>query len=397
MTSPRDLVTRSYTPVARLQLHRLSERVRFHCAECGQDRTEGLIATIGGDWAKTVCNSCYESLVRERKARRAKKRELAQAKQRRRKSKPTGQVETRPKPSDEWEQQLRRQFPGVDRLLAFFRDAGIRVEVRRGGLLRVDDQQTQPLPRITLPSDWDNVIDEIAVKYTSGRFINAVTRNTRTTLGTGIRPVLLPKEKGIAITRHGLRLMTIHATRAHIPQRGLVHGNFLMPGPHWQQVADVLHSAEAERVARRRREQEAKAAMEPAAGARLDEVWSGRTHRGGSRTPPPQEAPRPRSRTTGSPNRRVTPQKEFRPFILQILREASGVQQTYKVLDEIERRMAHIFVKGDYAKVSDGEVRWTNAARWERKAMVDDGLIKATRDTDRRGVWQLTRRGMEGR
>jgi len=92
----------------------------------------------------------------------------------------------------------------------------------------------------------------------------------------------------------------------------------------------------------------------------------------------------------------VTPQKEFRPCILQILREAGGVQQTYKVLDEIERRMEHIFVKGDYAKVSDGEVRWTNAARWERKAMVDDGLIKATRDTDRRGVWQLTRRGMEG-
>ncbi len=132
-------------------------------------------------------------------------------------------------------------------------------------------------------------------------------------------------------------------------------------------------------------------------GKSLDEVRSRRARGGGSGTPPPPEPPRPPSRATGSPDRRVTPQKEFRPFILQILREAGGVQQMNKILDEVERRMKHMFVKGDYATVTDGEVRWRNAARWERKAMVDDGLIKATKDTDRAGVWELTRSGMEGR
>jgi hypothetical protein len=65
-----------------------------------------------------------------------------------------------------------------------------------------------------------------------------------------------------------------------------------------------------------------------------------------------------------------------------------------KVLDEVERRMEHRLVKGDYALVTGGEVRWRNAARWERKAMVDDGLIKKA--SDRTGVWELTRQGMAG-
>lgn len=129
-------------------------------------------------------------------------------------------------------------------------------------------------------------------------------------------------------------------------------------------------------------------------GKSLDEVWSGHARGGAGETPPPLETSGPPSRVTGSPDRRVTPQKEFRPFILQILREAGGVQQMNKILDEVERRMEHMYVKGDYATVDGGEVRWRNAARWERKAMVDDGLIKPS---ERAGVWELTRRGMEGR
>ncbi|MEE3922082.1 hypothetical protein V2I01_38760 [Micromonospora sp. BRA006-A] len=60
-----------------------------------------------------------------------------------------------------------------------------------------------------------------------------------------------------------------------------------------------------------------------------------------------------------------------------------------KVLAELERRMEHVFLDGDYGVVDGDEVRWRNAARWERKAMVDDGLIKRTAH---RGVWELTRK-----
>ena len=44
--------------------------------------------------------------------------------------------------------------------------------------------------------------------------------------------------------RGDVRLAIIHATRAQVPHRDVIHANFLKPGPHWQQVADVLHRAE---------------------------------------------------------------------------------------------------------------------------------------------------------
>jgi hypothetical protein len=64
-----------------------------------------------------------------------------------------------------------------------------------------------------------------------------------------------------------VRLATIHATRAYIPHREVIHANFLKPGAHWQQIADALHSAEAELMAEWKHKQEATAAAEAAAAA----------------------------------------------------------------------------------------------------------------------------------
>ncbi|MGW4682368.1 restriction system modified-DNA reader domain-containing protein [Micromonospora taraxaci] len=86
-----------------------------------------------------------------------------------------------------------------------------------------------------------------------------------------------------------------------------------------------------------------------------------------------------------------TPQKAFRAYILAILQEAGGRQEADKLLAELERRMEHAFLEGDYRILDGGEVRWRNAARWERKDMFEDGLIKRT---EHRGVWELTAKGM---
>ena len=43
----------------------------------------------------------------------------------------------------------------------------------------------------------------------------------------------------------------------------------------------------------------------------------------------------------------------------------------------------------DRQKAPTGEVRWHTAARAERKAMIDEGLIVPAQP----GVWQLTERG----
>lgn len=83
----------------------------------------------------------------------------------------------------------------------------------------------------------------------------------------------------------------------------------------------------------------------------------------------------------------MTPQKDFRPVIRDVLLEAGGGQAMNEVLSQVEARMGPRFLPGDRAAVSTGEVRWRNAARWERMQMAKEGLIK--RGT-RSGWWELT-------
>ncbi|MEV1143474.1 winged helix-turn-helix domain-containing protein [Micromonospora sp. NPDC049799] len=128
-------------------------------------------------------------------------------------------------------------------------------------------------------------------------------------------------------------------------------------------------------------------------GKSLSDIWeehdqpatatTGAESNGPSSKAPPQ---RPVGRMRG-----LTPQKAFRGYILVILQEAGGRQEADKLLAELERRMEHTFLEGDYRILDGREVRWRNAARWERKDMVDDGLIKRS---ENRGVWELTSEGM---
>ena len=85
--------------------------------------------------------------------------------------------------------------------------------------------------------------------------------------GERLRLSLRPRENGFVIVRDDVRLAIIHPTRAQIPHHEVVRANFLIPGPHWQQVADVIHGAEPELRAERKGEQEAKAPAEAAAAA----------------------------------------------------------------------------------------------------------------------------------
>jgi hypothetical protein len=125
----------------------------------------------------------------------------------------------------------------------------------------------------------------------------------------------------------------------------------------------------------------------------LSDIWAEHDQPGASTSGPASDEPSsevPAQRSVGR-KRGHTPQKAFRPYILAILQEAGGRQEVNKVLAELERRMEHVFLEGDYGVVDGDELRWRNAARWERKAMIDDGLIKRT---GHRGVWELTRKGM---
>lgn len=244
MIQPPAVVVRTLKPVGGLELHRLSKRFSFQCVRCRRHKTNSLVATIGSDWAQTVCVHCYNTVVRVQREQTEKAEKAALA------------------------EKLKSRLPGIDSLLTFFRASGVDAELARDGSLRINGSQTKPLAWI-LPSpntiDWNNVIDEMTLKYVSDKFVEAVKDNAR--LGDGLRAFLRQPDKGFAIMRDDVRLAVIHPTRAQVLHREVIYANFLTAGPHWEQVADVLHDAEPELVAEWKHEQQAKTAATAIAAA----------------------------------------------------------------------------------------------------------------------------------
>jgi hypothetical protein len=57
-------VVQTFEAAGSLQLHSLSEPVRFYCVACTKHKRADLAATTNGDWKRAVCNSCYRALVK---------------------------------------------------------------------------------------------------------------------------------------------------------------------------------------------------------------------------------------------------------------------------------------------------------------------------------------------
>jgi negative regulator of replication initiation len=87
-----------------------------------------------------------------------------------------------------------------------------------------------------------------------------------------------------------------------------------------------------------------------------------------------------------------TAQSAYRMPILRTLVELGGKGKVDRVLGRVEKRMATTLKSIDRQKISTGMVRWRNSAMWERKTMVDEGLLSKA---SARGVWEITTRGRE--
>lgn len=92
--------------------------------------------------------------------------------------------------------------------------------------------------------------------------------------------------------------------------------------------------------------------------------------------------------TKPSPVRKRTEQEAFRPHIVRLLKD-EGALETPEVMGLLEERMADVLLERDRQKAPTGEIRWHTAARAERKAMIDEGLMVPARP----GIWELTERG----
>jgi restriction system protein len=87
-----------------------------------------------------------------------------------------------------------------------------------------------------------------------------------------------------------------------------------------------------------------------------------------------------------------TPNSQYRVPILQVLEDMGGSGNGNVVVEKIHEKVKHILGPVDLEEISSGQVRWENAANWERYRMVQKGLLSKNSP---RGIWEITEKGRE--
>lgn len=87
-----------------------------------------------------------------------------------------------------------------------------------------------------------------------------------------------------------------------------------------------------------------------------------------------------------------TPQSAYRLPIAKALVEMGGGAETAVVLRRVGEMMKDTLNILDLDQIPNGETRWQNQAKWERKNMVLEGFLK--RDS-RHGYWEITDKGFD--
>jgi hypothetical protein len=102
----------------------------------------------------------------------------------------------------------------------------------------------------------------------------------------------------------------------------------------------------------------------------------------------PGAAPRPRQgRVNG------TPEFAFRIPILKALSERDGRGRRAQVLDRVGEIMSGTLKPIDYELLESGaDIRWRNTASFQRKHMIDAGLLGSSSPN---GIWEITEAGRE--
>src|SRR5206468_910072 len=81
---------------------------------------------------------------------------------------------------------------------------------------------------------------------------------------------------------------------------------------------------------------------------------------------------------------------EFRRPILEALTDLGGEGRVSEILALVEKKLADRLTAADFNQLQSGQIRWRNTAEWERKHMLEEGLLARP---SRRGIWQITNEG----
>ena len=103
------------------------------------------------------------------------------------------------------------------------------------------------------------------------------------------------------------------------------------------------------------------------------------------------------TKTTIEPNGKLskglkTPEGAYRRPILEALYELGGRASVGDVLEVVEKKMK--LTEVDYQTVPSGEIRWSNTAKWERRTLVENGLLKSKSECPK-GIWELSDKGIQ--
>ena len=84
-----------------------------------------------------------------------------------------------------------------------------------------------------------------------------------------------------------------------------------------------------------------------------------------------------------------TPQGEFRPKILELLKVHGGELHRGSALKELAEVMDSQLTEFDKEEINSGTIRWQKSAEWEVRAMREEGILKPVSETAR-GVWAVS-------
>ena len=88
------------------------------------------------------------------------------------------------------------------------------------------------------------------------------------------------------------------------------------------------------------------------------------------------------------------PEDAYRRPILEALYELGGRASVSDVLEVVEKKMKPLLTEIDYQTVPSGEIRWANTAKWERRTLVEEGLLKSKSESPK-GIWELSDKGFQ--
>lgn len=87
----------------------------------------------------------------------------------------------------------------------------------------------------------------------------------------------------------------------------------------------------------------------------------------------------------------LLPLERYSLPILEAIRELGGESPTDTVIDLVGEKLKDDLTPADKEKYPSGMVRWRNRTQWQRKELVNEGLLDPTAP---RGMWRLTEKGL---